>query len=89
MVLVNKHGVPNSTLYRMRKGKSITMETLNYLCSVLDCDVQDVIVYIKSDSKKEKISKRMKEQKELEKLKKAFSELPEDVRKKLLDEKEK
>ncbi|KEZ91166.1 helix-turn-helix domain-containing protein [Lacrimispora celerecrescens] len=33
------------TLDRLKQGKNITMETLNCLCEILECDVCDVIQY--------------------------------------------
>lgn len=38
------------TLDRLKQGKNITMETLNCLCEILECDICDVIQY-KSDKK--------------------------------------
>lgn len=33
------------TLDRLKQGKNITMETLNCLCEILECDICDVIEY--------------------------------------------
>lgn len=44
--LIHHHGVANGTLYRMRKGKPITTETINQLCTVLNCKVEDVILFV-------------------------------------------
>lgn len=44
--LIHKHGVANGTLYRMRKGKPITTVTINQLCQVLQCRVEDILRYI-------------------------------------------
>ncbi len=35
------------TLDRLKQGKNITMETLNCLCEILECDICDVIEYRK------------------------------------------
>ncbi len=44
--LIFKHGVSANTLHRMKKGQNITLKTLDTLCFILDCGVDDVIRYI-------------------------------------------
>lgn len=44
--LIHHHGVANGTLYRMRQGKPITTETINQLCRVAKCRVEDVILFV-------------------------------------------
>ena len=44
--LTKKLNVKESTLYRMRKGRPMTTTTLDELCGVLDCEVQDIICYL-------------------------------------------
>ena len=43
--LTKKLNVHPSTLYRMRKGKPMTTTTLDDLCRILCCDVQDLVCY--------------------------------------------
>jgi len=45
--LIEKLNVKESTLYRMRKGKPMTTTTLDDLCRALDCDIEDIVKYIK------------------------------------------
>ena len=45
--LIYKEGVSANILHRMKHGKNITMKTLDALCFILDCDVSDIIEYIK------------------------------------------
>ena len=45
--LIYKEGISANTLYRMKKGLPITTKTLDTLCFILDCDVSDIIKYIK------------------------------------------
>jgi putative transcriptional regulator len=47
--LIFKDGIPPGTLQRMRHGGNITMKTLDTLCFVLDCDVSDIIRYVKDE----------------------------------------
>ena len=41
--LIYKQGVPENTIHRMKHGKPITTTTLDELCSILDCDITDII----------------------------------------------
>lgn len=44
--LVFKHGVPANTLHRMKHGKPITTTTLDALCEILECRVEDILEYV-------------------------------------------
>lgn len=43
--LIYKHGFSSHILYRMKKGETITLKTLDTLCFILDCQVSDIIEY--------------------------------------------
>ncbi len=49
--LIFKQGVTANTLHRMKHGKPITTTTLNTLCEILDCRVEDVLLYIPDGEK--------------------------------------
>ncbi len=44
--LIKEYGVSTGTLDALRKNRSITLNTLNDLCRILQCPVEDVIRYI-------------------------------------------
>lgn len=44
--LIYKQGIPSNTIHRMKHGKPITTTTLNTLCNILDCKVEDILEYI-------------------------------------------
>ena len=44
--LIFKQGITASTLQRIRHGKPMTTTTLNTLCEVLDCRVEDILEYV-------------------------------------------
>ena len=44
--LINTFGVSRSLLDRLKHDKPISTVTLNDLCSFLDCEVVDIIVYL-------------------------------------------
>lgn len=49
---LEKRGFSRSTYYAIKKGDSITMNTLNQLCSILQCKVSDVIAYVEDVEEK-------------------------------------
>ena len=44
--LITEFGVSRSLLDRLKHNKPISTVTLNDLCSFLDCDVSDILVYV-------------------------------------------
>lgn len=48
--LTKNHKMSDSTLYRLKHNKDITTKTINDLCRILGCRVQDVMKYIPSDN---------------------------------------
>ncbi len=44
--LIYKFGMPANTLHRMKHGKPITTTTLDTLCSILGCGVDDILKYV-------------------------------------------
>jgi DNA-binding Xre family transcriptional regulator len=44
--LINYYNINTYTLNSIRHNKSITLNTLNDLCSKLDCNVEDIIEFI-------------------------------------------
>ncbi len=45
--LVNTYGLSRSLLDRLKHNKPITTVTINDLCTILDCKVQDILIYKK------------------------------------------
>lgn len=43
--LLKEYGFSSGQLDRIRKGESITTYTLNILCEILDCRVEDILEY--------------------------------------------
>ena len=44
--LIKKYGISSATIDRIKKGNGITTAKIDDLCKILNCKVQDVIVYI-------------------------------------------
>ena len=47
--LTKIHHVSSSTLDKLRKDKPVTTTTLNDLCRILNCRVEDIVEYVPSD----------------------------------------
>ena len=45
-VLINKHGVSSSTINRFRHNKGVTMQTIDDLCVILNCKIEDIAEHI-------------------------------------------
>ena len=48
--LIKNHRISGSTLDKLRKNKPLNTTTINDLCRILDCRVQDVMEYIPSEN---------------------------------------
>ena len=47
--LINTYGVSRSLLDRLKHDKPISTVTLNDLCNILNCRVEDVIIFQKDE----------------------------------------
>ena len=47
--LINDYGISRSLIDRLKHNRPITTVTLNDLCTILDCKVEDVMVYTKDE----------------------------------------
>ena len=48
--LIKNHHISSSTLDKLRKNKPLNTTTINDLCRILNCRVQDVMEYIPCDN---------------------------------------
>ena len=47
--LIKNHHVSSSTIDKLRKNKPVNTTTINDLCRILNCRVEDVMTYVPSD----------------------------------------
>ena len=47
--LTKRHHVSDSTLHRLKHNKDVSMKTVNDLSRILNCDIEDIAVYVASD----------------------------------------
>lgn len=45
--LIEKHGISTSVLTRMRRGDYLGLRKIEDLCKILDCDIGDIVRYVK------------------------------------------
>ena len=47
--LTIKHKISSSTLSRLRHNQDVSTKTLNDICRILNCRIEDICVYVPSD----------------------------------------
>lgn len=47
--LIFKEGISANTLHRMKQGLPITTKTIDTLCFILNCEVEDIIKHDKNN----------------------------------------
>ena len=45
-----KGGVSSSTIRRLKANESVSTNTLDALCKILDCSLEDIVVYLPDKS---------------------------------------
>lgn len=53
-----KKGIPSSTIQRMRSRAGAGLSTLNDLCYILNCKIEDIIQYIPDQDEPKRIASR-------------------------------
>lgn len=48
--LIKQHHISSATLDKLRKNKPVTTTTLNDLCRILNCKIDDIAEYVPSDN---------------------------------------
>lgn len=47
--LIYKHNIGRSMMDKLKHDRNVTLSTVNRLCEILDCRVEDVVVYKKDE----------------------------------------
>ena len=50
---LEKMGFPRSTYYAMKEGKSVSTNTIDQLCTLLECEVFDIMKFTPSNASQE------------------------------------
>lgn len=46
--LIKEYGFSTGQLDRLRKNESVSTNTLNFLCEILECNLNDIAEYVQS-----------------------------------------
>lgn len=57
--LIFKQGLSANTIHRMKHGKAITTKTMDDLCQILNCTVQEIIEYREDDPEEYERNKKL------------------------------
>lgn len=49
--LINKHNISSSTIDKLRKNKPINTTTVDDLCEIFGCEVENIMKHITNDAK--------------------------------------
>lgn len=47
--LITKHHISSAIIDKLRKNKSMTTTTINELCHIFDCHIEDIAQYVPSE----------------------------------------
>lgn len=47
--LINKYGVSRGMVDKLKHNRNVTLQTVERLCEILDCEIQDVVIYKKNE----------------------------------------
>ena len=47
--LINEYGLSKGLIDNLKHNRNVTLLTVEQLCRILDCRVEDIVVYIKED----------------------------------------
>lgn len=47
--LINEYGISPAQITRLKRNENVKVSILNTLCNILDCDICDIIEYIKDE----------------------------------------
>ena len=59
--LINKYNVSRGTIDNLKHNRNVTIATIERLCEILDCQVEDIVVYKKNKSDTENVDKEVSE----------------------------
>lgn len=47
--LINEYGISKGTIDNLKHNRNVTLLTVERLCCILDCKVEDIVVYVKDN----------------------------------------
>lgn len=65
--LINKYNVSRGTIDNLKHNRNVTIATIERLCEILDCRVEDIVVYEKNKSDTKNVDKEVSESSDMKK----------------------
>lgn len=59
--LINKYNVSRGTIDNLKHNRNVTIATIERLCEILDCQVEDIVVYEKNKFDAKNVDKEISE----------------------------
>jgi len=56
--LIEKHNISSSLITRIRKGEYLSLRKIIDLCIILDCSIEEIVVYVPKIEKADKVTKK-------------------------------
>jgi len=50
-MLIKKHNISPAQITRLKRNESVSTHTIDTFCRILDCQVEDIMEYIKDEGK--------------------------------------
>lgn len=47
--LITKYGISKGTMDNLKHNRNVTLLTIDQLCKILDCRIEDIVIYIKEE----------------------------------------
>lgn len=51
--LIEKYKISSSTIHRLRTNVGVTTQTIDDLCVILNCKVEDIMLFVPPENKKD------------------------------------
>ena len=48
--LINTYGISKGMIDNLKHNRNVTLLTIEQLCRILDCKIEDIVIYIKEDN---------------------------------------
>jgi DNA-binding Xre family transcriptional regulator len=48
-MLIKKHGISPAQITRLKRNESVSTHTIDVFCKILDCQVSDIMRYVKDE----------------------------------------
>ena len=47
--LIYKHKISRSLIDKLKHDRNVNISTVEHLCEILDCNIEDIVIYVKKE----------------------------------------